>query len=108
MLLSRVLRRSRKVADKIRREYVLPNGSTVIDGFVRSSTSAPPTPGEQVLSLCNERFAVPEVLFSPSDVGLQQMGVAEAIAVRPAEGGRQGHGTARCGSAWEAHGLLAL
>uniref|UniRef100_A0A0M3JL60 Actin-like protein (inferred by orthology to a C. elegans protein) n=1 Tax=Anisakis simplex TaxID=6269 RepID=A0A0M3JL60_ANISI len=27
-----------------------------------------------------ERFAVPEVLFNPSDIGVQQMGVAEAIA----------------------------
>ena len=28
----------------------------------------------------NERFAVPEVLFQPSDIGLEQAGVAEATA----------------------------
>lgn len=27
----------------------------------------------------NERFAVPELLFHPSDVGVQEMGVAEAL-----------------------------
>jgi actin-related protein 6 len=67
------------VADKIRREYVLPNGSTVIEGFVRTANT-PPVPGEQVLTLLNERFCVPEVLFTPSDVGLNQMGVSESIA----------------------------
>lgn len=72
-------KRSRKVADKIRREYVLPNGSTVIEGFVRTSTT-PSVPGEQTLSLLNERFCIPEVLFNPSDVGLAQQGVVECIA----------------------------
>ena len=28
----------------------------------------------------NERFAVPELLFHPSDIGIQQMGISEAIA----------------------------
>lgn len=27
----------------------------------------------------NERFAVPELLFHPSDIGVQQMGISEAI-----------------------------
>ena len=27
----------------------------------------------------NERFAVPELLFQPSDVGIQEMGIPEAI-----------------------------
>ena len=27
----------------------------------------------------NERFAVPELLFHPSDVGIQEMGIAEAV-----------------------------
>jgi len=35
--------------------------------------------GEQILRLANERFAVPEMLFHPSDIGLQDMGVPEAI-----------------------------
>ncbi|CAN0430098.1 unnamed protein product [Hapterophycus canaliculatus] len=28
----------------------------------------------------NERFQIPEVLFNPSDVGLRQMGLSEAVA----------------------------
>lgn len=35
--------------------------------------------GEQVLSLGCEQFAVPEVLFNPSDVGINQCGVADAV-----------------------------
>lgn len=35
--------------------------------------------GEQILRLANERFAVPEMLFHPSDIGIQEMGIPEAI-----------------------------
>lgn len=35
--------------------------------------------GEQILRLTNERFAVPEILFHPSDIGIQEMGIPEAI-----------------------------
>ncbi|KAB1269418.1 Actin-related protein 6 [Camelus dromedarius] len=35
--------------------------------------------GEQILRLTNERFAVPEILFNPSDIGIQEMGIPEAI-----------------------------
>lgn len=34
---------------------------------------------EQVMVLGNERFTVPELLFSPSDVGLKQAGIAEVV-----------------------------
>lgn len=34
--------------------------------------------GDQVLSLDIERFTVPEVLFRPSDIGIDQAGIAEA------------------------------
>lgn len=27
----------------------------------------------------NERFAIPEILFRPSDIGIEQIGLAEAI-----------------------------
>ena len=36
-------------------------------------------PDEQVLKVANERFTVPELLFTPPDIGLRQGGVAEAI-----------------------------
>lgn len=41
--------------------------------------SGKPTAGEQILRLANERFAVPEILFHPSDIGIQEMGIPEAI-----------------------------
>lgn len=34
----------------------------------------------QKLRVNVERFAVPEILFSPSDIGVLQMGIPEAIA----------------------------
>uniref|UniRef100_A0A671MTP5 Actin related protein 6 n=1 Tax=Sinocyclocheilus anshuiensis TaxID=1608454 RepID=A0A671MTP5_9TELE len=35
--------------------------------------------GDQILRLTNERFAVPEMLFHPSDIGIQEMGIPEAL-----------------------------
>ena len=34
----------------------------------------------QLLAMENERFSVPEVLFRPSDIGIDQAGVAETAA----------------------------
>ena len=34
---------------------------------------------EQIVPLANERFMVPETLFHPSDIGVNQMGIAEAL-----------------------------
>ena len=33
----------------------------------------------QTIRMNNERFAVPEILLHPSDVGIQEMGIPEAI-----------------------------
>ncbi|GAA5982302.1 hypothetical protein JCM5350_006134 [Sporobolomyces pararoseus] len=41
---------------------------------------APPQEEEQLLYLCNERFTVPEVLFTPTTIELNQAGLAESIA----------------------------
>ena len=35
--------------------------------------------GGKVLRLANERFAVPEIFFNPSDIGIHEMGIPEAI-----------------------------
>jgi len=34
---------------------------------------------EQVLTLSNERICVPELLFRPSDIGVEQAGLAECV-----------------------------
>lgn len=84
----------------LRKEYVMPDYISVLHGYLRDPV--PPVPkgqagsgdamatsrpdsgarpaDEQVLSLCVERFATPEVLFNPSDIGIEQAGVAETIA----------------------------
>ncbi len=81
----------RGAANTILKEYVLPNFSTRRRGFIRDSLSKPssqPT-DEQSLRLANERFSVPELLFHPSDIGIHQMGIPEAIthsiSLTPAE-----------------------
>ncbi|KAB0351470.1 hypothetical protein FD754_016327, partial [Muntiacus muntjak] len=37
--------------------------------------------GEKILHLANERFAVPEIFFNPSDIGIHEMGIPEAINI---------------------------
>ncbi|KAL1688060.1 actin-domain-containing protein [Schizophyllum commune] len=46
-----------------------------IDGATGSSVDS-----SQVLLMGNERFSVPELLFTPSDIGLDQAGIAHAVA----------------------------
>lgn len=74
-----------------RREFVLPDGVNNLRGYLRdrpSSDGSKNKPGkllhgpqfrEQVLVVNNERFMVPEVLFNPTDIGLNQGGIAETI-----------------------------
>jgi actin-related protein 6 len=46
------------------------------DGKAKKGTAAAE---EQVLKLSNERISVPEILFQPSDIGIEQAGLAETI-----------------------------
>jgi actin-related protein 6 len=86
------LRNAPAYRNDIVREYVLPNYNTpgMGIGYARiptSSSSTAPTSKsletpetnteEQIMTLSNERFTVPELLFHPSDVGLTQAGIAE-------------------------------
>ncbi|KAF4531810.1 hypothetical protein B566_EDAN014041 [Ephemera danica] len=67
----------------ILRDYVLPDFTTIRRGFIRtpkeSQEAAEKKEQCQLLHLNNERFAVPELLFHPSDIGIQQKGVTEAL-----------------------------
>lgn len=72
-------------------DYVLPDGVTLLRGFSRTydpSTAAArkrklglttQENNEVVMTLGNERFSVPEVMFNPSDIGSQQPGIAECV-----------------------------
>jgi len=68
-------------ANYVIRDYVLPDYIEVKRGYVRApeETTGKSQAGEQIIRMNNERIAVPEVLFHPSDVGVQEMGIPEAI-----------------------------
>lgn len=61
------------------REYVLPDCTTIKRGYLQPAGTAKKSDEYQVLRLNNERFAVPELLFHPSDIGINQMGISEAV-----------------------------
>lgn len=71
----------RRQLNSVRCEYVLPNFSDRKRGFIKGTVK----PGtqertdQQSLMLSNERISIPELLFSPSSIGIDQMGLAEAI-----------------------------
>ncbi|KAF8182292.1 actin-related protein Arp6 [Pholiota molesta] len=60
-------------------EYVLPDLSTNRKGCIRSPDDII-TETDQILVMNNERFTVPELLFRPDDIGLDQAGLASTIA----------------------------
>ena len=65
------------------RDYVLPDFSHIQHGYVKTTPTmttkeSETTFEEQILRLTNERFTVPELLFHPSDIGIQQCGIPEA------------------------------
>jgi actin-related protein 6 len=65
----------------LRREYVLPDLSRGgVDPLGHVRTPDEELDGtEQILVMNNERISVPELLFYPSEVGIEQAGVAELI-----------------------------
>ncbi|CAM9586732.1 unnamed protein product [Ectocarpus fasciculatus] len=89
------LRAARNVrpGNPIVREFVLPDRKSVMKGFAREvdwdarvkrrqqeDLGVEDEQQPQVLTMGNERFHIPEVLFNPSNIGLRQMGLSEAVA----------------------------
>ncbi|KAA8497324.1 Actin-like protein arp6 [Porphyridium purpureum] len=64
-------------------DYMLPDATTGYKdplGFVIDPANVPTLdPTAQTLALTNEKIFIPELLFSPSDIGLGQAGVAELV-----------------------------
>ncbi|KAK3203079.1 hypothetical protein GRF29_112g116901, partial [Pseudopithomyces chartarum] len=68
-------------------DYVLPDYDASLHGHARPHNplasrlkhTLQQGPREDVLPLGNERFAVPEILFHPSDIGIQEEGLPAAI-----------------------------
>ncbi|KIX06882.1 uncharacterized protein Z518_04858 [Rhinocladiella mackenziei CBS 650.93] len=79
--------------DEIRVDYILPDGIHLLRGFSRPHDPSPaarqrkpatlsasnPADAEISMTLGNERFSVPEILFSPSDIGSKQPGLADMV-----------------------------
>ncbi|KAF9564145.1 actin-domain-containing protein [Agrocybe pediades] len=69
-------------------EYVLPDLATSHTGRVRQKDDII-TETDQILVMNNERFTVPELLFHPEDIGLEQGGlpftVANVISLLPTD-----------------------
>ncbi|KAJ8032214.1 Actin-related protein 6 [Holothuria leucospilota] len=65
------------------RDYVLPDFQQIRRGYVKDESSASSANEQcvslQIIRMNNERFSVPELLFNPSDVSIQEMGIPEAI-----------------------------
>lgn len=79
-------RRDYATGGGIAKDYVLPDSHTRFHGIVRdhepgaavrARKSAVST--EDILTLRNERFSVPELLFNPTDIGLRQPGLADLV-----------------------------
>lgn len=64
--------------NSICRDYVLPDYTIVKRGFVRDPNDTSPTE-QQIIRMNNERFQVPEMLFYPSDVGINEIGISHTI-----------------------------
>ncbi|PPR05407.1 hypothetical protein CVT24_008021 [Panaeolus cyanescens] len=60
-------------------EYILPDLSTNRMGRIRQPDDII-TETDQILVMNNERFTVPEIIFRPDDIGLDQAGIATTIA----------------------------
>ncbi|EEB08536.2 actin-like protein Arp6 [Schizosaccharomyces japonicus yFS275] len=81
---SQNLKKDMEMGRRLRRNplqmfYALPDYSSGRMGGVISSTSAADAREQQILGLCTERFVTPELLFSPSDIGMHQSGIPETV-----------------------------
>lgn len=78
-------------ANEARVDYVLPDGVTLLRGYtrrhdpskaaekLRKQALSHADANEIVMTLGNERFTVPEILFCPADIGSKQPGLAECV-----------------------------
>lgn len=72
--------RKPKSLNPILKDYILPDYTTIQRGYLRDPSKRESGDEDyQILRLNNERFIIPELLFHPSDVGIQQQGIAEAV-----------------------------
>ncbi|CAD6193949.1 unnamed protein product [Caenorhabditis auriculariae] len=73
-----VFARKKAMDNFLIKRYVLPDFETRHRGVVTDIREGA-EPNSQSITLNVERFALPEILFNPSDIGVDQIGVAEAV-----------------------------
>ncbi|XP_014782503.1 actin-related protein 6 [Octopus bimaculoides] len=68
--------------NSIGRDYILPDYTNIHRGYMNSleESTGKSKENEQLIRVNNERFSVPEILFHPSNVGIEEMGIAETVA----------------------------
>jgi len=66
--------------NSIVQEYLLPDLSTNRKGRIRRPEDIV-SETDQILVMNNERFTVPEIIFRPDDIGLDQSGLAATVAI---------------------------
>uniref|UniRef100_A0AC35TQ23 Actin-related protein 6 n=1 Tax=Rhabditophanes sp. KR3021 TaxID=114890 RepID=A0AC35TQ23_9BILA len=66
----------------IRRTYVMPDFVDNLHGIILlpNQPKPPSYSNNQTITLNNERFSIPELLFNPSDIEVNQKGIADALA----------------------------
>lgn len=79
----------REVDHTLMLDYVLPDYENIHRGFARPHDPSKDArsrrlglagmPKEDIITLANERFTVPELLFSPADIGMQQEGAVGTV-----------------------------
>lgn len=89
--LDKDLKASKGKHSPFRIEWFLPDGVTSKWGHIRDP-SQPRDPKDPILVVNNERFMVPELLFNPSDIGLEEAGLAEACVQAVSETHSNIHG----------------
>lgn len=67
-----------KKKEELRRLFVLPDHATDSPGYALPVNEQLP-PNAQFISLSHERFHVPELFFSPHEIGINSLGISEAI-----------------------------
>jgi actin-related protein 6 len=73
------LKKCHEKEPEILKEYVLPDYNQTTKGYSRDFN--PENRGsEQVITMGNPRFTVPEVLFNPNDIGIHQAGIPEMVS----------------------------
>ncbi|XP_054712753.1 actin-related protein 6-like [Uloborus diversus] len=73
--------RLKNESNTIIRDYVLPDYTVIKRGYVRppEETNGRAKDNEQLIRMNTERYMIPETLFHPADVNLNEMGLSDSI-----------------------------